>query len=130
VFLNLVSNSIDSLADEKGAITLSTRHQKEVSGERLVQVEVKDKGRGIPEKELESIFEPYFTTKHESRERGGTGLGLTIVRQIVQAHGGSIEVKSVVGEGTVFFVNFSTSFRVPSQEGPSFPNSIPTGEIH
>jgi signal transduction histidine kinase len=130
VFLNLVSNAIDSLADEKGAITLSTRHQKGVSGENWVQVEVKDKGRGIPENELESIFEPYFTTKHESRERGGTGLGLTIVRQIVQAHGGSIEVKSVVGEGTVFLVNFSTSFRVPSQEGPSFHNSIPTGEIH
>ncbi len=129
VFLNLISNAIDSLGEEGGVISLSTQHQKRVSGKNFVQVVVKDNGKGIPEKELEFIFEPYFTTKHENQEREGTGIGLTIVRQIVQAHGGSIEVKSVVGEGTLFFVNFSTSFHVPSQEASSLPNAIPIGEI-
>jgi signal transduction histidine kinase len=57
---------------------------------------------------LEHIFDPFYTTKHESIEREGTGLGLTIVHQIIQEHHGSIEVESTVGAGTTFHVNLRT----------------------
>jgi len=66
---------------------------------------VTDTGCGIPPADLEHIFDPFYTTKHESQEREGTGLGLTIVHQIVEEHGGHIEVTSEFGRGTTFLVN-------------------------
>jgi two-component system, NtrC family, sensor kinase len=54
---------------------------------------------------MEKIFVPFFTTKHESKEREGTGLGLPICQRIIVAHGGYIEVKSEMGKSTTFSVN-------------------------
>jgi hypothetical protein len=54
---------------------------------------------------LDHIFDPFYTTKHESGEREGTGLGLTIAHQIVQEHGGYVEVFSEVGHGTKFMAS-------------------------
>jgi signal transduction histidine kinase len=62
-------------------------------------VEVCDQGPGIDKKDLKLIFEPFFTTK-----KGGTGLGLAIAKNIIEAHGGSIKVKSKVGMGTTFTI--------------------------
>ncbi len=62
-------------------------------------VEVSDQGHGIDKKDLKLIFEPFFTTK-----KGGTGLGLAIAKNIIEAHGGSIKVKSKVGTGTTFTI--------------------------
>ena len=70
-----------------------------------VQIEVEDSGPGIEPGDLDHIFDPFYTTKHESGEREGTGLGLTIAHQIVQEHGGYLEVASEVGHGTKFMVN-------------------------
>jgi signal transduction histidine kinase len=70
-----------------------------------VQIEVTDSGSGIAPQNLEHIFDPFYTTKHASGEHEGTGLGLTIVHQIVHEHHGYIEVKSEIGKGTTFFVN-------------------------
>jgi signal transduction histidine kinase len=65
----------------------------------MVEVSVIDRGSGIDPKNLESIFNPFFTTKSE-----GTGLGLAIVSKIVDEHGGKIDVESAPGEGSVFRV--------------------------
>lgn len=64
-----------------------------------VRFRVSDTGRGIPERDLESIFKPFFTTRHS-----GSGLGLSITREIVERHGGSVEAESRLGTGSTFTV--------------------------
>jgi two-component system NtrC family sensor kinase len=104
VLLNLFLNAMDAMAEKGGRLTVRT-HRLTKSGASWVQIEVTDSGSGISPSDLEHIFDPFYTTKHESGEREGTGLGLTIVHQIVQEHYGYIEVKSQVGSGTTFYVN-------------------------
>ncbi len=95
VFLNLLLNAAQALADQ-GRITV----QSDVVGNEI-RIRIGDNGCGIPAGNLGRIFAPFFTT----REVGsGTGLGLTVCRDIVQAHGGRIEVESEPGVGTVFTV--------------------------
>ena len=77
-------------ADRAGMFTVIS-----ASGERGVRLVVQDQGTGIPPDRLDKLFEPYFTTKPK-----GTGLGLVIARQIVEDHGGTIEIASEVGQGT------------------------------
>ena len=105
VLLNLFLNALDAIGDGGGRLTVKTRRLSKPSGDGWVQVEVADTGAGIGTVDLEHIFDPFYTTKHESGEREGTGLGLTIVHQIIEEHHGYIEVESKVGTGTNFFVN-------------------------
>ncbi len=105
VILNLCLNAFDAMEGTGGRLTVRTRQVAKSSGDPWVQLEVQDTGCGIPAGDLEHIFDPFFTTKHESAEREGTGLGLTIVHQIVHDHGGTIEVRSQEGQGTTFVVN-------------------------
>jgi two-component system NtrC family sensor kinase len=97
VFLNLVTNAAQATDDTGGEITVSTS----IATGNQVRVDVSDNGHGIPEKILTKIFDPFFTTKDVGE---GTGLGLSIAYKIVQEHGGRIEVKSKVGQGTMFSV--------------------------
>ena len=95
VFLNLLLNAAQAIADQ-GRITV----QSDAAGNEI-RIRISDNGCGIPAGNLDRIFDPFFTT----REVGsGTGLGLTVCRDIVQAHGGRIEVESKVGVGTTFTV--------------------------
>jgi signal transduction histidine kinase len=102
VFMNLILNAIQAMRDG-GDITISTRavtrSEAQPSGE-FVQVEINDTGVGIPEENLQHIFDPFFTSKDE-----GSGLGLAVSHQIVQEHGGFVTVQSTVGKGTSFFVH-------------------------
>lgn len=96
VFLNFLVNAAHAI-DQHGVVKVATR----VNGGG-VEVTISDTGCGIAEGNLVKIFEPFFTTK----ERGtGTGLGLAISYEIVQRHGGSIDVESEVGVGSTFRVN-------------------------
>ena len=95
VFLNLINNAAQAIKGT-GTITVSTRADAE-----RITVSIRDTGCGIPADVLPHIFEPYFTTKADGE---GTGLGLAIARNIVQEHGGDIEVSSDVGVGTEFRV--------------------------
>jgi len=102
VFMNLIFNGIQAMNDG-GTITISTRIFTSDAIEQapsFVQVEVRDTGVGIPNENLEHIFDPFFTSKDE-----GSGLGLSISHQIVQEHGGYVTVESKVGKGTSFLVN-------------------------
>jgi two-component system NtrC family sensor kinase len=92
VVLAMVINAIDALPHE-GNLWISTRVNME-----WIELVVRDDGMGIPEEHLSHIFEPFYTTK----ESGGSGLGLAISQNIVERHGGRIEVHSVVGQGTTF----------------------------
>jgi signal transduction histidine kinase len=99
VMANLLSNAV-KYSPEGGEIVVSTR----VEGNG-VHVVVRDHGMGIPKAALETIFERYGRVESlATRHIQGTGLGLPIVRQIVQLHGGSVWVESTVGEGSVFHV--------------------------
>ena len=102
VFMNLILNAIQAMK-EGGSIYISTRsYSKNEAGqpEQYVQVEIRDTGVGIPEENLDHIFDPFFTSKDE-----GSGLGLSISHQIVQEHGGYVTVESKIGAGTAFFIN-------------------------
>lgn len=105
VFLNLFLNALDAMSEQGGTLRVRTRTLIKPGGKQWVQIETEDTGHGIQDVNLEHIFDPFFTTKHESGEHEGTGLGLTIVHQIIQEHQGEIEVKSTVGVGTTFLVN-------------------------
>jgi two-component system NtrC family sensor kinase len=93
VVLALVINAIDAMPHE-GNLWITTR----LKGESAVELLVRDDGNGIPAEHLPHIFEPFYTTK----EAGGSGLGLAVSENIVERHGGTIEVDSVVGQGTTF----------------------------
>jgi len=101
VFLNILLNAIDA-TPKNGSIFVRTKLiEKDGYGE-YVQFAVEDTGKGIPKEDLDRIFTPFYTTKHQ-----GSGLGLAISHQIVQEHNGSIEVESEENRGTTFFVNLS-----------------------
>ena len=119
VLLNLFLNAMDAMDDDGGRLTVKSRRLAKPNNDVWVQVEVTDTGCGISPSDQDHIFDPFYTTKHESEEREGTGLGLTIVHQIVQEHGGYIEVESEIGRGTTFFVN------LPGQ--PCEVRVVPTG---
>jgi PAS domain S-box-containing protein len=89
--VNLVKNAMQAMT-RGGTLTVRTGESAEA-----VWVSVADTGGGIPQEQINRIFEPFYTTKKK-----GTGLGLMIVQRIIQAHGGRIELESHVGRGTTF----------------------------
>jgi signal transduction histidine kinase len=93
VLVNLIKNAMQAMT-RGGTLKLQTGQ-----GTEGVWVSVTDTGGGIPEEQINRIFEPFYTTKKK-----GTGLGLMIVQRIVRAHGGRIELESNVGRGTSFRV--------------------------
>ena len=98
IFVNLIDNAIKYTDKGEIAVRLSKI-------DKWVKIEVEDTGIGISESQLGKIFDRFYVVdKSRSRKSGGTGLGLSIVRQIVMMHNGSIDVESVVGQGTKFVV--------------------------
>jgi PAS domain S-box-containing protein len=110
VFMNLVSNATEAMeAAGGGVLTIESRL---VLSEDSLQISFNDTGPGIPEEDISKLFEPFFTTKKKGK---GVGLGLSVAYGIIQEHGGSIYVKSKVGQGTTFQVKLplqSTSAQV------------------
>jgi two-component system sensor kinase FixL len=105
VLINLVRNAFEAMRS-----TPASRRKVEIAtnynGDGTICVAVRDYGPGIPESTQERLFEQFFTTKEE-----GLGMGLAIVRSIVEAHGGSIAAENADGGGARF------RFRLPTKEG-------------
>ncbi|HET6993307.1 MAG TPA: PAS domain S-box protein, partial [Bacteroidia bacterium] len=103
ILLNLLSNSIKFT--EKGGVTIQAVVSEEDALNCTIRFIVTDTGIGIPEDRISTIFESFTQASNEtSRKYGGSGLGLTIVKQLVDLQGGSIAVKSKVNEGTEFVI--------------------------
>ncbi len=111
VLFNMVFNSIQAMP-EGGTLTIRTRRMQERQG---VMLQVSDTGIGISAENLEQIFTPFFTDKNR-----GTGLGLAIARNIVEKHGGRIDVESREGEGSTFTITLPGS-------GPQGPGQAGAG---
>ena len=109
VLLNLINNGFYAVNEKQKQnpsgyqpeVTLTTKKDN-----GRVEIEVKDNGNGIPQKILNKIFQPFFTTKPTGQ---GTGLGLSLSYDIIKVHGGEIKVETREGEGTAFTVQLPTS---------------------
>jgi len=98
VLINLIKNGMEALAGrENGTIKISAHRPK--AGKILI--EIRDNGPGIEEDHVNNIFVPFFTTKTE-----GSGIGLSLSRQIMRLHKGAITMRTALGEGTVFVLEF------------------------
>jgi len=110
--LNLIVNAVEGMAPG-GSLRIGTVKQEETAGvwrgSPVMKVYVQDNGKGIPDEELDRIFDPFFTTKSQ-----GTGLGLAIVNNIVESHGGIIEVESRIDIGSCFVMS------LPCQQEESY----------
>jgi len=119
VVINLVLNAVHAMS-EKGKITIRSYHKQFKKlrnglseeekyffkpGEKVVMVEIEDTGVGISEEDLKKIFDPFFTTKSST---GGTGLGLSVSRNIIRMNKALIDVKSEVGKGTNMIITLKT----------------------
>ena len=97
VLLNLLENALAHTTNG-GIVTVVARQEG-----NWVEVAVIDTGEGIPDEDLPNIFERFYRVdKSRARATGGSGLGLTIAKRLVEAHGGSIEVQSELGKGSRF----------------------------
>ena len=93
VFINIMANAIQAMGKD-GKLTVYVEPVDE-----RVKIAFEDTGCGISHERMRDIFNPFMTTKED-----GTGLGLSMAQRIVEEHGGSIEVQSVLGEGSTFTV--------------------------
>ncbi len=99
VLLNLIINARQAM-ENGGRLQIGVKANRE---EGWAEVSVKDSGVGIPAENLRKIFDRFFTTKTtDSQGQGGTGLGLALCRDVIEAHQGRIRVESTVGKGTTF----------------------------
>ena len=104
VFLNVLMNAIQAIEGSGDIRVRSRRCQR--NKREYVEISISDTGKGIPLEHLDRIFDPFFSTK---KEAGGTGIGLSVVQDIVKRHEGEIQVDSEVDRGTVFRIWLPTS---------------------
>ena len=97
VLVNLISNAIQALPEQKGCVTIQSRNYQD----KGIQIIVRDNGHGMDEESVSKVFNPFYTTKTQGE---GTGLGLSISYGLVRRYGGNIKVTSTRGTGTEFTV--------------------------
>ena len=105
ILFNLISNAV-KFTPVKGKIRLKIKFEKDDEEFHHIKVVVKDSGIGIPSDKIETIFDPFIQVSDDTaRKYGGTGLGLTIIKKIINIMNGDIQVKSKLGRGSKFIVN-------------------------
>jgi signal transduction histidine kinase len=98
VLINLMLNAIEAVKDTPHPKILLTSY---IANNRKIVIKVADNGNGIPDEVLEKIFIPFFSTK-----KSGSGIGLSLCKQIMMLHKGNVQVQSREGEGTAFLLQF------------------------
>ena len=123
VLLNLLTNARQAMT-AGGRVLIRLEHD---TTNNTVDLVVRDTGSGIPADKLRQIFDPYFTTKAGPDEtgKGGTGLGLSACRKIIEAHRGRIRVESTVGKGTQFTIKLPVADAPPPGFVITSPASVP-----
>jgi signal transduction histidine kinase len=112
VFLNLGQNALQAMPDGGTLEILTTRRRRSRLGYgQFCEVRFRDTGIGIPRDRLKKLFIPFYTTKQK-----GTGLGLAISHRIIHQHGGTIEVRSTIGQGSTFSVFLPAAEPVPAHK--------------
>ncbi len=111
ILFNLVGNAIKFT--EKGSVTISAKIDKYIRHKSKVDliIEVRDTGIGIPNNQVDILFDPFIQIKNQDNKYGGTGLGLSITKRLTEAMNGEISVKSELGKGSVFSINFKSITR-------------------
>lgn len=100
-FRNLIKNAVEAMENSERSIIYISSYHEIIDLNEFFIVSITDTGIGIESGNLHKIFEPYFTSKDK-----GTGIGLATVEKIISEHKGTIEVESIAGEGTTFFIKF------------------------
>lgn len=120
LFKSLLYNLLDNgrkASERGGQVVLAAR---KVDGQ--AEILVRDYGRGIPEEELDKVCQPfYMVDKSRSRKAGGAGLGLALCREIVSVHGGTMDIDSRLGEGTLVTLRFPLSTGRKGGKHPAEP---------
>ena len=112
ILLNLIINARQAMP-RGGHLRIEVRENAQT---QMAEVRVSDTGVGIPPEQLRLIFEPFYTTKSpDEHGHGGSGLGLSVCRQIIEQHQGRIRVESLPGKGSVFTVKLPMQ---PAEEQP------------
>ncbi|MBR1798225.1 MAG: hypothetical protein IJ757_09505 [Clostridiales bacterium] len=112
VFENLISNAINYTYDE-AVITVKAWREgahKDIT-QQTINVDIKDNGIGIPENEIPMIFDRFYRAKNSGQNIKGTGIGLSIVKTIVDRHDATISVESAIGKGTTFHLTMKATYR-------------------
>ena len=126
VLLNLLINARQSMPSG-GRLWIKLLHDTEND---MIDLVIRDNGSGIPAEKLPRIFESFYTTKTgpDASGKGGTGLGLSMCRDIIESHHGRIRVDSTVGKGTAFTLKLPTADKVAPKRPPiPAPHAFPAG---
>jgi len=100
----LINNAFYAVSEKKKLLNGTYEPEVSITTKKLnakVEIKVRDNGNGVPQKVLDKIFQPFFTTKPTGQ---GTGLGLSLSYDIVKAHGGELKVETKEGEGSEFII--------------------------
>jgi len=98
VFLNLLINAVDALVEAEGTIRV-----RGTLREKNLEIEIEDNGSGMTDLQIQRAFDLFYTTKEVGK---GSGLGLSIVHNIIDSHNGRMEIRSEVGKGTTVWIQF------------------------
>jgi CheY-like chemotaxis protein len=133
VLMNLCTNAGHAMRDRGGKLSIMLREATvdEIQDTRLpgmnaeayLQIVVQDTGHGIPPNIMDRIFDPFFTTKEHAE---GTGMGLSVAHGIIKSHGGSIDVESQPGQGTIFRIYLPKILRLTKDDHRNAP-PLPSG---
>ncbi len=105
VMINISLNAIEAMP-EGGSLSFRTSKIESSAG-LAVGISIRDTGLGISPEDIKNIFKPFYTTKER-----GVGLGLAICQRIIKGHGGTIRVKSIPGQGSIFFIRLNVAGKI------------------